>query len=151
MRREYFDLHVSNTDWVATDGQPAKPTVTIDFDGPSEVLEERLAGTDNGLVAADETDVNYRLHADGDGVLSVTNRITGDFVLELNADSDGVLGFIRAARAYGEATDGEGRYRVVVRFEGRDVLAQDKSTFLVYNSEGNLVRQHSLIPGGVEL
>jgi hypothetical protein len=152
MRREYFDLHVSNTDWVATDGQPAKPTVTIDFDGPSEVLEERLAGADDGLVAADETDVNYRLHADdGDGVLSVTNRITGDFVLELNADSDGVLGFIRAARAYGEATDGEGRYRVVVRFEGRDVLAQDKSTFLVYNSEGNLVRQHSLIPGGVEL
>ena len=152
MRREYFDLHVSNTDWVAVDGQPAKPTLTIDFDGPSEVLEERLAGADGGLVDASETDVNYRLHADdGDGVLSVTNRITGDFVLELNADADGVLGFIRAARAYGEATDDEGRYQMVVRFEGRDVLTQDKTTFLVYNSEGNLVRQHSLIPGGVEL
>jgi hypothetical protein len=152
MRREYFDLHVSNTDWVAVDGTPEKPTLIIDFEGPSEVLEERLAGADDGLVDADETDVNYRLHADdGDGVLSITNRITGDFVLELNADSDGVLGFIRAARAYGEATDDGGRYRVVVRFEDRDVLTQDKTTFLVYNSEGNLVRQHSLIPGGVEL
>jgi hypothetical protein len=27
----------------------------------------------------------------------------------------------------------------------------DKSTFLVYNDEGNLLRQHSLIPSGVEL
>ena len=154
MRREYFDLHVSNTDWVSADGDPQKPTVVIDFEGPNEVLEARLAGTD-GLVDAHETDVNYRFHADGPdgtGVLSITNRITGDFVLELNADADGVLEFIRAARAYGEHADGgEGRYRVTVRLDDREVLAHDKSTFLVYNHEGNLVRQHSLIPGGVEL
>ncbi len=154
MRREYFDLHVSNTDWVTTEGDPQKPTVVIDFDGPSEVLEARLAGS-NGLVDADETDVNYRFHEDGpegDGVLSITNRITGDFVLELNAESQGVLEFIRAARAYGEAAaDGDGRYRVTVRLDDEELLTHDKSTFLVYNHEGNLVRQHSLIPGGVEL
>lgn len=154
MRREYFDLHVSNTDWVTTEGDPQKPTVVIDFDGPNEVLEARLAGS-NGLVDADETDVNYRFHEDGpegDGVLSITNRITGDFVLELNAESQGVLEFIRAAHAYGEAAeDGEGRYRVTIRLDDRELLTHDKSTFLVYNHEGNLVRQHSLIPGGVEL
>ena len=154
MRREYFDLHVSNTDWVSSEGDPRKPTVIIDFDGPGEVLEARLAGSD-GFVDAEETDVNYRFHADGpegNGVLSVTNRITGDFVLELNTDTDAVLDFIRAARAYGEADgDGEGRYRVTIRLDGEEVLTHEKSTFLVYNHEGNLVRQHSLIPGGVEL
>ena len=155
MRREYFDLHVSNTDWVSAEAEPRKPTIVIAFDGPREVLRTSLAGTDDGLVEANETDVNYRFHAEGpsgDGVLSVTNRITGDFVLELNATADGVLEFIRAARAYGERTaDGDGRYRLVVRFEDEDLLSHEKSTFLVYNHEGNLVRQHSLIPGGVEL
>lgn len=157
MRREYFDLHVDNTEWLSTDDPPQKPTVVIDFEGPSEVLEERLVGTADTLVEAHETDVNYRFHtdtggADGTGVLSITNRITGDFVIELNADSEGVLEFIRTARAYGEATDeSDGRYRVVVRLDGEAVLSHDKSTFLVYNHEGNLVRRHSLIPGGVEL
>lgn len=155
MRREHFDLHVSNTEWVSTNDDPRKPTITIEFEGPSEVLEARLAGTDGNLVSARETDVNYRFHADGpdgEGVLSITNRITGDFVLELNADADGVLAFIRAARTYGKrAEDGDGQYRVVVRLDGREVLTHEKSTFLVYNHEGNLVRQHSLIPGGVEL
>jgi hypothetical protein len=155
MRREYFDLHVSNTDWVSAEGEPRKPTVVIDFDGPSKVLEARLAGTDGTLVDAEQTDVNYRSHEDGPegrGVLSVTNRITGDFVLELNADTDSVLEFIRTARAYGEhAEDDEGRYRIRIRLAGEEILTHEKSTFLVYSHEGNLVRQHSLIPGGVEL
>jgi hypothetical protein len=153
MRRDNFDVHVSNTEWVEGGDEPSKPTLTVEFDGPSERLRSRLAGTEGAVVEADETDVNYRSHADSGngGVLSITNRITGDFVLELNADADGVLDFIRAARAYGEHTDEDGRYRITVEQDGEQLLAHEKSTFLVYNDEGNLVRQHSLIPGGVEL
>jgi hypothetical protein len=154
MRRENFDIHVSNTEWAAAGGEPSKPTVAIEFDGPSERLRSRLAGTEGTVVDADETDVNYRFHSDGpdgEGVLSITNRITGDFVLELNADAGGVLEFIRAARAYGDHTDEDGRYRITVGQDGEQLLAHEKSTFLVYNEDGNLVRQHSLIPGGVEL
>src|SRR5699024_4500889 len=153
MRREYFDLHVSDTDWVSTEDDPRKPTLVIEFDGPSEVLEAGLAGSSGPLVEADETDVNYRLHADEtEGVLSITNRITGDFVLECNADAAGGLEFIRAARTCGERTaDGDGQYRLAIRFDGDERLRHEKSTFLVYNHEGDLVRQHSLIPGGVEL
>jgi hypothetical protein len=155
MRRENFDVHVSNTEWVGGDGEPSKPTVAIEFDGPGELLQSRLAGTEGTVVDADETDVNYRFHADGEdegeGVLSITNRITGDFVLELNAGADGILEFIRAARAYGDHTDADGRYRITVAQGGEQLLDHEKSTFLVYNDEGNLVRRHSLIPGGVEL
>ena len=153
MRRENFDIHVSNTEWVGAGDEPGKPTIAIEFDGPSERLRSRLVGTEGTVVGADETDVNYRFHADGEdeGVLSITNRITGDFVLELNATADGVLEFIRAARAYGDHTDEDGRYRITVEEDGDRLLAHEKSTFLVYNEDGNLVRQHSLIPGGVEL
>jgi hypothetical protein len=85
-------------------------------------------------------------------VVSVTNRITGDFVLELNEDAEDVLRFVRAARRYGESTDdGDGRYRVEIRVDGEELVVYEKSTFLVYSSDGDLLRSHSLIPSGVEL
>lgn len=157
MRRDYFTLDVRNVDWVEEDSSAEKPTVLIDFEGPSSTLRERLTGTSDELLDAGETDVAYRLQGAVDdpettGVVSVTNRITGDFVLELNEDADDVLKFIRAAREYGKASgDSDGRYHVEISINGEDLVDYDKSTFLVYNSDGHLLRQHSLIPSGVEL
>ncbi|RBI61150.1 DUF5793 family protein [Halomicrococcus sp. NG-SE-24] len=157
MRRDYFTLDVENIDWVDEDGSPSKPTVIIDFEGPSSTLRERLSGPDGDLLTADETDVTFRLQEsvdepDATGVVSVTNRTTGDFILELNEEAEDVLKFIRAARTYGQKTsDTDGRYHVEIAINGDDEVEYDKSTFLVYNDEGNLLRQHSLIPSGVEL
>lgn len=155
MRRDYFTLEVSNVDWVEDDGDPAKPTVQIDFEGPATTLRERLTGTDDQLLDAAETDVAFRLQApldsDATGVVSVTNRITGDFILELNEDADDVLQFIRAAREYGRQADGDSRYRVEIDIDGDPLVVYEKSTFLVYDEEGNLLRSRSLIPSGVEL
>ncbi|THE62798.1 hypothetical protein D8Y22_20260 [Salinadaptatus halalkaliphilus] len=158
MRREHFTLDVSNVDWVETDGEPKKPAVSIEFTGPESMLRERLTGTDGDVLAASETDVALRLQEplgdDADGVVSVTNRITGEFILELNEAADDVLQFIAAARGYGESTnDDDGRYDVSITLEGADepFVSYDKQTFLVYDEEGSLLRQHSLIPSGVEL
>ena len=156
MRRDYFTLEVSNVDWAHDGGEPAKPTVTIDFEGPAESLRERLTGGDD-LLSAEEVDAALRLQPDdaeieASGVVSVTNRVTGDFVLELDEEADDVLRFIRAARRYGEETgDDDGRYHVEIRIDGDPVVEYDKRTFLVYNEEGNLLRKDSLIPSGVEL
>ncbi|MFC3956891.1 DUF5793 family protein [Halovivax cerinus] len=156
MRREHLTLSVDDVDWVDTDGEPRRPSVTIDCseDGPD--LRDRLTGPDGELLAADETDVALRLQgpvdADTDGVVSVTDRLTGDFVLELNVDADDVLTFITAARHYGERTSEEdGRYEVTIRIDGDHLITYEKQTFLVYDDEGSLLRQRSLIPGGVEL
>ncbi len=157
MRRDYFTLEAENIDWIDDDGEPAQPQVTIDFDGPGTTLRERLADVDGDLLAAEDTDVAFRLQSspdaeDATGVVSVTNRATGDFVLELNEDAAAVLKFIRAARRYGEhEPDTDGRYGVTLRIDGEELLSYDKQTFLVYNEEGNLLRKHSLIPSGVEL
>ncbi|WP_247731357.1 DUF5793 family protein [Halovivax limisalsi] len=155
MRREHFTLDVENVDWVGTDGEPRKPSVTIDFEGSGSDLESRLTGPDGELLAADETDVALRLQEeadDGPGVVSVTERITGDFVLELNVDADDVIRFITAARRYGEAAgDESGRYEVTLSIDGEPFVTYEKRTFLVYDDEGSLLRKQSLIPGGVEL
>ncbi|MFC6906276.1 DUF5793 family protein [Halalkalicoccus tibetensis] len=156
MRREYFTLDVRGIDWVDEGGEPATPTVVIDFEGPVDELEERLTGFDGERLSASQTDVALRLQGDVEapgttGVVSVTNRTTGDFVLELNEEAEDVLRFIRAARAYGKESESDERYRVLIRVEGEELITYEKSTFLVYDEEGNLLRQHSLIPSGVEL
>ncbi|GAB3030461.1 DUF5793 family protein [Natronobiforma cellulositropha] len=156
MRRDHFTLSVSNIDWVETGEQPRRPAVSIDFTGPATLLRERLTGPDGDLLEAHETDASLRLQAplgeEATGVVSVTNRITGDFILELNEDADDVLRFVRAARGYGEATsDEEGRYDVTITLDGEPFVSYEKRTFLVYDDEGSLLRQHSLIPSGVEL
>ena len=156
MRREHFTLDVSNVDWVETDGEPRKPSVSIDFTGPETMLRERLSGPDGDPLDASETDVSLRLteplEDDAAGVVSVTDRLTGDFVLELNEAAENVLTFIRAARTYGEsASDDEGRYDVSISIDGEPFVTYDKQTFLVYDDQGDLLRGHSLIPSGVEL
>ncbi len=153
MRRDYFELAVENVDWVDAGDDPAKPTVYIDFHGPEEMLRDRLTDDDGDPLDAAETDVSFRLHGDRDddetdGVVAVTNRLTGDFVLELNETAPDVLRFIRAAREYG---GDDGRYRVEIAIDGEPVVAYEKRTFLVYDADGNLLRGDSLIPSGVEL
>jgi hypothetical protein len=157
MRRDYFELAVENVGWVADGGEPKKPTVNIGFRGPEELLRERLTDVEGNLLDAAETDVSFRLHDAIDapgvtGVVAVTNRLTGDFIMELNEDADDVLTFIRAAREFGRKTDErDGRYQVNVSIDGDHVVTYEKSTFLVYDAEGNLLRGRSLIPSGVEL
>lgn len=156
MRRDYFTLDVRNIDWVDDGNEPQRPTVVIDFEGPSSTLRNRLTDPEGELLEGGETDVALRLQGslddpDIDGVVSVTNRITGDFILELNERAENVLKFIRAARAYGKSTDDEAGYHVQIEMNGDDFVSYDKNTFLVYNHQGNLLRHHSLIPSGVEL
>lgn len=157
MRRDYFELDVSNIDWVDAEADPEQPLVEIEFTGPSESLRTRLSDVGGDLLDAGEVDVAFRLQSslesdpEAPGVVAVTNRITGEFILELNETADDVFRFIRAARTYGEAEDSDGRYRVVIRLADDELVDYEKRTFLVYDSEGNLLHEESLIPSGVEL
>ncbi|ELZ39169.1 DUF5793 family protein [Halorubrum tebenquichense] len=157
MRRDYFDLTVDGVGDGVDSRSP--PLVRIDFHGPADLLRGRLSGGesdgDDDLLTADEIDVAFRLREpldeadDPEGVVGVTNRYTGDFVLELNETATDVLPFIHAARDATE--DGDAQYRVEIDVDGERLVTYDKDTFLVYDHEGNLLRSESLIPSGVEL
>lgn len=141
MRRDYFTLEV-------TDDSSGLPTVRVRFDGPSDRLVDRLTDDSGDPLDAEELDVAYRLQDGDGGVLAVTNRVTGEFILELNATKEEVFGFIRSARDCG---DDESRYRLVVAVDDGTTIDHEKATLLVYGPDGDLRRSDSLIPSGVEL
>jgi hypothetical protein len=145
MRRDYFTLGVTDLD-------EGLPTLRVDLEGPVDEFADRLHDED-GPLPARAIDVGYRLldpleDDEAMGVLGVTNRVTGEFILELNAAAEDVLEFVRAARARQED---DARYRLRIVHDGDELAGYEKSTFLVYEPDGDLLRQHSLIPSGVEL
>jgi hypothetical protein len=146
MRRDYFTLELRDVG----DDPVEQPTVHVEYDGPSDELETRLKpGTDLDLAFRFQTPVD---DPDADGVLAITERLTGDFVLEVNAEADEIVDLVDAAKAYGqEESDAPGCYSLVIDVDGGDRYATDKRTLLVYDDEGSLLRKHSLIPSGVEL
>lgn len=148
--RDYFTLDV-------TTGERTKPQITVSFDGPSQQFMEQL-GEDNGTVPSldsDRLDVSYRMHDDSmapgtSGVFAVTDRVTGDFILECNADAGTIDRLVTAAREHDDSTT-DGQYQFTLTVNEQEALSCDRDLFLVYSTEGELLRQHSLIPSGVEL
>lgn len=157
MHREQFTPNVSNVDWLDEDADPRLPTFTVVFEGEAETLRQHVVGPGGEDLDSDETDVTARLHEqpedpDAEAVVSVTNRVTGEYMLECNISVDELLSFLAAARRYGERTDGSARYRVrVATPDGDRVFVHEKRTLLVYSDKGELLRGHSLIPSGVEI
>lgn len=151
MRRDYFTATVDD----APDEGTQRPVLTIDYDGPDGRLSDRMqAGGD--LRDDGDVDVAYRLKPDdgeasADGVLALADRVTGEYVLELNVPAADVYALVEAAREYGQSAETEDRYRIVLNTDGDHLVTYDKSTLLVYDEAGELLRSRSLIPSGVEL
>lgn len=151
MRRDYFTLTATGV----TADESGPPILSVAYEGPTEELGDRLRrGSDR--LDGDGIDVTYRLRdpLDDDspmGVFAVSDRVTGEYILELNAEADPIVSVTDAAGDGGEIDD-NGRYRLVIEAEdGRRMAAYDKSTLLVYDENGELLRDQSLIPSGVEI
>lgn len=156
MRREQFTLDVMNVAWIDGDDAPEMPCLRIAFDGEPSVLRSRLTDAHGDAIDAGEIDVTVRLQGDVDadetaGVVAMTSRVTGDYLLEVRIDATDVVTFTRAARRFGERSEGTSRYLVQVFADGEAVGDYEKRTLLVYSEDGDLLRHHSLIPSGVEI
>jgi len=155
MRRDSVTLEVANVSWLADDGEPRRPSLVVDIEDDESVVRERLLG-DDGSLDASEVDFTFRFRgspddADAGGVLSITNRVTGEFLLEVNAAAQSLIDFVTAARRYAERTGDSTRYTARVVQGEESLIEVEKRTLLVYASDGELLRGHSLIPSGVEI
>lgn len=156
MRREQFNLEFTHVAWINAGTDPEMPTLRVVFDGDESALDRRLRDTAGNRLDAKSVDVTVRLQGESDdesarGVIAVTNRVTGDYVLECNVDPNEMLEFIVAGRRYGKQTDGAARYRVAIGVPEKSLETYEKQTLLVYSEDGELLREQSLIPSGVEI
>ncbi|MEF8782828.1 MAG: DUF5793 family protein [Haloarculaceae archaeon] len=145
MRRDHFTLAVEHVDSQSTD----PPTLAVLYEGPAGNLTARLTATGEAP-GSEDVDSAFRLQGpvaaeDSPGVFSLSRRLTGEYLLEAKADAAAVRALIDAARERG------GSYRIRIERPGADDIVLDKETLLVYDPDGNLLRQESLIPSGVEL
>lgn len=154
MRREEIRLEVSNVAWLDAGGEPSQPTLTIR--ASADALGDQLDQSSDGSLSGTNVDVTFRFQGTADegdarGVLAISNRVTGEFLLEANVSGTEIMGFVAAARRYAEWTDDGAHYRTRIAAGEETVVDFVKRTLLVYSNDGELLRQRSLIPSGVEI
>jgi nitrogen fixation protein FixH len=143
MRRDYFTIDIR-----PEPGDDGIPTVAIEYTGPPGGLRDRLTETAEATLESSELDVAFRHQADSEtGVLSLTDRLTGEFIFEVAASVSEVDALVDAAQHH----DGDGEYEIRLTDSDGKSLVYEKAVLLVYDEEGELLRQRSLIPGSVEL
>lgn len=147
MRRDHFTVAAESLDPADAD----RPTLDIEYDGPEETLTAQLTEGGDQITASD-VDAAFRFQdddgaTDAMGVCSLTHRVTGEYMLEFNATGEDVFDLVAAAK---EETD-EGSYRIRINRMDGEPIVYGLDSLLVYDADGNLLRQHSLIPSGVEL
>lgn len=151
MRREDFTLDVNTHD-----SDSGIPVLEVTFDGTPDDLLQRLLDRDGETPGSSETDLTFRLNDPLDepgatGVLAITDRLTGEYVLEVDAPVETVVSFVRTARECDDRSDDDAEYRMVILAGGEELARYEKRTLLVYGADGDLLRKHSLIPSGVEI
>jgi len=147
MRRDHFTLAARDAD-----DDDAQPKLSIEYNGPEETLTSQLTEDGNVLSAAD-IDAAFRLKDPIDedgatGVFSLTHRVTGEYLLEANGEAGELLDLVDAARIGAEE---DADYRIHIEREAGEPISYELDRLLVYDADGGLLRQHSLIPSGVEL
>lgn len=149
MRREHFAVEVR-------DAEAGQPVLAITYEGPAELLTKQLSDEGDDPFAADEIDAAYRLQdpleeSNAEGVFSLTHRLTGEYLIEVNVSASALLSMIQAVRDTADEEDVNGpSYRVSIDPDGESVT-YDMDALFVYDVDGDLLRQRSLIPSGVEL
>jgi hypothetical protein len=149
MRRDHFTVTARNV----SSGEPSKPTLAIGYDGPRETLTAQLTDVNDEVFVATDVDAAFRLQEsreadDPTGVFSLTHRVTGEYLLEVNAKAEEILALVDTTRDRGED---DASYRIRIERAEDSPVVYEMDALLVYDDEGNLLRQHSLIPSGVEL
>lgn len=147
MRRDHFTLTAEET----APESAGEPTLRVAYDGPDGNLTARLEDETGTVPDGSDIDATFRLRTSLDaeeptGVFSLTHRLTGEYLLEANAEATDIFAVVDAVR---EADDSA--YSVRIERPESAAVVRTLETLLVYDDEGELNRQHSLLPGGVEL
>lgn len=154
MHRTECTVNTTNLDWEqAQENSPERPTVIIPVSIPSDAFEEHLRRGDDELLPADDIDVTFRYQTQtetmpGTGVLAVTDNVTGEFIVEANTNPALIDEIVETSKAYAHTTDDE-PFKIRLSCNDRGSYEFIQNLLLVFDRDGDLLRDKSLIPNDV--
>jgi len=155
MERSQFTVCTSTSESSTNDSGPDQPTLCLEFDGTADRLHEHLSSRLRNDLSGDEVDVSFRAVATPDqtdsGVVTLSDRITGAYILESKTPTETVTEFVQDVRTYAGHSGQDPRYTVQIRAEEKTITAFEQELLLVYDSDGTLRRHASLIPNDTEV
>jgi len=122
-------------------------TLRIEWTGSADELKAAFESPARDQYTPDEIDLSYRVQptdypAATGGVLSLTDAMTGTYLLELNVSPSRIDELTQTA---------DGGYVVELRHDDEPIATFPKDTLLVYSADGTLLRERSLIPDSLEI
>jgi hypothetical protein len=134
MRRDYFDVTLRSG---------TAPELVVTYDGPDGELSNHI----QTVRTADDIDVAFRHRTADSGVLSLTDRITGEFVLEATVSIETIDTVVSSAKQASDSSE----YALRLIADGTEQITSHNQTLLVYSSDGDLLRDRSLVSESIEL
>lgn len=148
---ERFSVETVGVKWVATDGEPVRPVLRFAFDGSRDSIGQRLLRRLRDDTTSDDMVVSHRRGPTGRrGVLSISDRVTGRYLLEADVKIGLIPEFVNAVSRYADDTGSDRRYRVEIDANDGSVTGFETGLLLLYD-EQTLLHESSLVPASVEL
>lgn len=155
MRRDSRDLEIHTGDRSEDGALPGRPTLSVHCYDETDAVGARVNRGNGEVLTGTDLDVAFRFQTstkvdESTGILSVTDRTTGAFIVEVPTSSRPIVEFVRVARRNGDtATDST--YAIRLLLDNDPVVVDEKRAFLVYAADGTLLRHCSLIPADIEI
>lgn len=156
MHERPVGMTITNTHEVDSVEQLRLPKLSLQCSEAEVALEERMMRSRCSQFSSDQIDVTFRYQTpvnahDPQGVLAISNNVTGDFILEVETPATTIQDFVGATCRWGDVTGRASTFQVRLECEDEEVASFEKRVFLVYNSDGTLLRHCSLIPIEIEI
>lgn len=148
-------LTLTNVDWLQNESAPRMPCLEMQIDGPKEMVVKRLQAPDEDPYEPQNIDVFYRHQAVEppveSGVLSLADRLTGAYILEIPTSPHLIEKLVYAVQQYGKRREASPQFEMKIQIEDRQLASFSKDTLLIYGTDDVLLRERSLIPSGIEI
>lgn len=148
-------VQMKHANWDIESEPAIQPHLIVKTDAKLADLQDALfLGSDDNVIPKDidvscrvinkevETDDSF------DGRLSITNRVTGEYILEGTVAFQDMKDFAVRAKEYGQRTETI-PYAVELQCADEETRQLPQRVFLMYNAEGDVIRELSVIPQDV--
>lgn len=148
-----WKFRTHRVDWAHSKGSPKVPDLVVVFEGLSLSCIDRLREFSGDESLPEQLDVLFRVNQDDPntpGVLGIGNRLTGDYLLEIEVDRTRIFSFVDVVHRYADTTGRDVQYELWISSEDGLVVDYALQVLPVFSSDDGILRHRSVLPVWVD-